>query len=87
MTLAHSTQLVVQDYHQAVGYSQFMVPNFHIFRQDGDILLPAETTVHDKWLPDETIHVILQEAESLGQSQQEEAIGSGAVSQQEANCA
>ena len=24
-----------------------------------DILLPAETTVHDKWLPAETIRVIL----------------------------
>ena len=42
-----------------------------------DLLLPAETTIHEKWLPAETVHVILlpaesrQEAESHGQSLQE----------------
>ena len=30
-----------------------------------DLLLPAETTVHEKWLPAETVHVILLPAESL----------------------
>ena len=39
-----------------------------------DLLLPAETTVHKKWLPAETVHVILlpaetqQEAKSHAQS-------------------
>ena len=42
-----------------------------------DLLLPAETTLHEKWLPAETVRVILlpaktwQEAESHGQSLQE----------------
>ena len=46
-----------------------------IFR---DLLLPAETTVHEKWLQAETVRVILlpaetlvQEVESHGQSLQE----------------
>ena len=42
-----------------------------------DLLLPPETTVHEKWLPAETVRVILppaesqQEAESHRQSLQE----------------
>ena len=53
------------------------------------ILLPAETTVHEKWLPAETVRVILlpadsrQEAGSHGQSLQE-AIYQALQSQQEA---
>ena len=31
-----------------------------------DRLLPAEITVHEKWLPAETVYVILLTAESLG---------------------
>ena len=31
-----------------------------------DLLLPAETTVHEKWLPEETVRVILLLAETLG---------------------
>ena len=31
-----------------------------------DLLLPAETTVHEKWLPAETVRVILLPAETLG---------------------
>ena len=31
-----------------------------------DLLLPAETTVHEKCLPAETVHVILLPAETLG---------------------
>ena len=31
-----------------------------------DLLLPAETVVLGKWLPSETVHVILLPAESLG---------------------
>ena len=31
-----------------------------------DLLLPAETTVHEKWLPAETVPVILLPAETLG---------------------
>ena len=30
-----------------------------------DLLLPAETTVHEKWLPAETVRVIQLPAESL----------------------
>ena len=29
-----------------------------------DLLLPAETTVHEKWLPAETVHVILLPAKT-----------------------
>ena len=29
-----------------------------------DVLLPAETTIHEKWLPAETVRVILLLAES-----------------------
>ena len=31
-----------------------------------DLLLPAETTVHEKWLPAKTVRVILLPAETLG---------------------
>ena len=31
-----------------------------------DLLLPVETTVHEKWLPAETVRVILISAETLG---------------------
>ena len=45
-----------------------------------DLFLSAETVVHEKWLPAETVRVILipaktrQEAKSQGQSLQEEVI-------------
>ena len=54
-----------------------------------DLLLPVETTVREKWLPAETVSVILlpaetrQEAKSQGQSVQE-AISQAQQSQQEA---
>ena len=57
-----------------------------------NLLLTAETTVHEKWLPSETARVILllaetrQEAKSLGQSLQE-AIHQAQQSQQEAKVA
>ena len=36
------------------------------FRQTvRDLLLPAETTVHEKWFPAEIVHVILLPAETL----------------------
>ena len=31
-----------------------------------DLLLPAETIVHEKWLPAETVRVILLPVETLG---------------------
>ena len=34
-----------------------------------DLLLPAETTIQDKWLPAETVCVILLPAETLGRKQ------------------
>ena len=34
-----------------------------------DLLLPAETTVQEKWLPAETVSVILLPAETLGRKQ------------------
>ena len=34
-----------------------------------DLLLPAVTTVHVKWLPAETVCVILRPAETLGRKQ------------------
>ena len=34
-----------------------------------DLLLPAEITVHEKWLPAETVHVIQLPTESLSRKQ------------------
>ena len=43
-----------------------------------DLLLPVETTVHEKWLPAETVHVILLPAETLG-SQIRRTVSAGSV--------
>ena len=48
-----------------------------VFRQDfRDLLLPAETAVHEKWLPAETVYVIMLPAES-----QQEARDPGVVAE------
>ena len=39
-----------------------------------DLLLPAETTIHEKWLLAETVCVILLPAETLGWKSQEQSL-------------
>ena len=47
------------------------------FPQDCDLLLPTQTTVHKKWLPAETVRVILLPAETLSWKLNHRAVSAG----------